>query len=1295
MTSDPFASPSSVHIVGVGGEGMSALARLFATSGWRVSGSDMVRNGHVESLETLGVACFRGHSPANVGSAALVVCSPAIPRVNPEIVAARAVGIPVWTRTKALTRLLAGRHVVGVAGSHGKTTTTAMLTLILEHAGMHPGFMVGGVAPVLGGINARIGEGDVFVAETCEAFRALDLWQPDHCVVTNVDDEHSNHYRDFASLQDAFGAFAARVPETGTTALGGDDPFLAALARKLGPRVVTFGLGPGNLVTARRLALDGEGSSFDIVRGADTLGRLRLNVPGLHNIRNMLGATALALSLGVELQAVIGAMETFRPVRRRWQEHAVRHGVRVIDDFAHHPTEIEATLATARLAAKSGRLHAVLEPALASRISRLAEQYAAALALADRIWLLPADLGGEQGDGAALDRRLQAELCKGRTPFTALSGRAGPVIADAVAVGDIVVCMGPAGARRAVADIVASLNDRTGIPPARDVRPRDAAPPAPPGSWFHGAFEAHAKERPDALCAVTSDETWSYGRIDAAANRIAAALVRRGIGPDDIVAVFMEKSPPFVAALLGIAKAGAAFATIDRKFARPGMGRALRRAGARLTLTDDPVPALLAGLDGPATIEDLVADVPAGAVPPPCPARPDHLAYAIFTSGSTGTPRLVGIEHRQAVAVMRQAVGPVYGLEEFRLVPTLASPSFDACVFQIYATLTAGGALLVVEDMAALIRSEQRGRISILGATPSMLRTFFEVTALPPSVKTVVVGGEPTPDDLLARLRAIPTLSRVRNVYGPAETTFFALHELLHDRQAPDRAMANDGRTIGRPLPEVAVRVVGPDDRDCDPGEAGELLVGGTGVGRGYLGDPDATSARFRGDPHDPARRWYRTGDVVRQRPDGRFLFLGRDDDQVKINGARLELGEVTDTLLRCPGVRDAHCISVEDVGGRRKLAGFVVLDDDTDKAFVRDWLRRHCAPILSPHSLQALPALPHQVNGKVDRQILREMWRAARSTGGAEDSRTRADHGEDVLSIWRHVLKRPTLDLDEDFAQAGGDSLMAMELVLAVEGHYGIRLRAQDIEGLSTPRAMIRAIQEEAPAAPAIGTPQRVPDQDEIIRRQLIYLRGWRGQRAHPNAMIHTLPLRTTPKATSPGLFWVFQAFQEFASLAMALHGAFPLHGLRSGNMIMQYTPETIALLAEAYAREIDALQPTGPLALGGNCQGGVIARATAIALRAAGRQIAHLILMEQGKLWKYDQPVELIYGRDSTLNPFASGEDVTPRYQKSYPAGFRIHLIDGSHGEFFRPDEVRSLARVLRGVFNPRDACYEAFGN
>ncbi|MGH9807894.1 MAG: Mur ligase domain-containing protein, partial [Terriglobia bacterium] len=232
-----------VHCVGIEGAGMSALARLFIERGDRVTGSDIKDGPRLEALRELGATIAIGHAPGHVDGADLVVASPAVPRDNAELKAARERSICVYSRTKALAELLNDRDVICVTGSHGKTTVTAMLTLILDRAGLRPGFMIGGKTASLKNRNARLGDASLFVTEACEAFRALDHWRPHHCIVTNLDDEHTEHYGDSERLFAAFDDLLARVPNDGVIALCGDDPGLSRLIARNAARVVTYGLG--------------------------------------------------------------------------------------------------------------------------------------------------------------------------------------------------------------------------------------------------------------------------------------------------------------------------------------------------------------------------------------------------------------------------------------------------------------------------------------------------------------------------------------------------------------------------------------------------------------------------------------------------------------------------------------------------------------------------------------------------------------------------------------------------------------------------------------------------------------------------------------------------------------------------------------------------------------------------------------------------------------------------------------------------------------------------------------------
>jgi thioesterase domain-containing protein len=354
----------------------------------------------------------------------------------------------------------------------------------------------------------------------------------------------------------------------------------------------------------------------------------------------------------------------------------------------------------------------------------------------------------------------------------------------------------------------------------------------------------------------------------------------------------------------------------------------------------------------------------------------------------------------------------------------------------------------------------------------------------------------------------------------------------------------------------------------------------------------------------------------------------------------------------------------------------YATTPSQTDVAFLREWLRRNHAAILTPHRIASLRELPLQINGKLDREALLTIA----ASGERAPMRGPAEAGSEVLTIWRRILQRNELMPDEDFRSAGGDSLMAMEIIMAVEAQFDIRLADEALDTLSTPAAMAEAV-----AQALTRRRQRTysAEGDDILRAQRMYISAWAGRAARPDSLVRSL----NPGATL-GLFWVFQGSAEFTALSNALGPQIALHGMRSGHLIMAYTPETIDLLAEAYATEIMGLQPEGPITIGGNCQGATIARAIAFALRRRGRDISRLILMEMAHFWQYDAPVDLVYGTHSVLNPFQKGADPTADLAAAYRQGFSPHFIRGAHGAFFEPQNVPSLAGLLRGLLTNQEA-------
>jgi UDP-N-acetylmuramate--alanine ligase len=402
-----------IHFVGVGGVGMSGIAELLANLGYLVSGSDSRKSEVTARLEqAFGVKVFEGHREEHVGDADVVVYSSAVRPGNPEVVAARSRGIPVIPRAEMLAELMRLRFSIAVAGSHGKTTTTSMIALVLERAGLDPTAVIGGRLSAFGS-NARLGRGDYLVAEADESDRSFLMLWPSIAVITNIDDEHMESYGSLADLQAAFVEFAGRVPFYGATVACADDPNLRAVLPNLGRRVVTSGLdSPDAHVRGTEVALGAFGGRCAVHKrthdGVEALGLLELTVPGRHNLLNALAAVAAADHVGLEFSRIASALAGFHGAERRFERHGEVSGVLLVDDYGHHPTEIAAVVAAARTTLNR-RLVVAFQPHRYSRTAHLMDAFGPALRGADEIVLTDIYAAGEEPiAGVTIDRLAEA-----------------------------------------------------------------------------------------------------------------------------------------------------------------------------------------------------------------------------------------------------------------------------------------------------------------------------------------------------------------------------------------------------------------------------------------------------------------------------------------------------------------------------------------------------------------------------------------------------------------------------------------------------------------------------------------------------------------------------------------------------------------------------------------------------------------------------------------------------------------------------------------------------------------------
>jgi len=447
---------------------MSGLAEVLLNLGFGVSGSDLKRTAVTERLALLGARIAAGHSAENIGDTEVVVVSSAVPPMNPEIVEAMQRKIPVIPRAEMLAELMRMKFCVAVAGSHGKTTVTSMVAVMLAEGGLDPTAVIGGRLDAFGS-SARLGKSELMVVEADESDRSFLYLLPTMAVVTNIDREHLDHYRDLEEIQESFISFMNKVPFYGTVIACLDSPWrtaMQAVLPRLRRRAVTYGIELGADVRARNLELQSEGSSFDVAVDGKSLGSFKVNIPGRHNVQNALAAIAVGRELDLDPEQIQRGLECFRGADRRFQVKAEVDGITIVDDYGHHPTEIRATLEAARLRG-ARRVRAIFQPHRYTRTKFLMDEFALCFEACDRVYVLDIYPASEPPIPGVTSQVLVERM--GQLGFT----RARYAVSEASVIeeiladlrpGDLVLTIGAGSVWRIGEALAKAINDRVTRP---------------------------------------------------------------------------------------------------------------------------------------------------------------------------------------------------------------------------------------------------------------------------------------------------------------------------------------------------------------------------------------------------------------------------------------------------------------------------------------------------------------------------------------------------------------------------------------------------------------------------------------------------------------------------------------------------------------------------------------------------------------------------------------------------------------------------------------------------------------
>ncbi|MEO8034805.1 MAG: amino acid adenylation domain-containing protein, partial [Acidobacteriota bacterium] len=713
----------------------------------------------------------------------------------------------------------------------------------------------------------------------------------------------------------------------------------------------------------------------------------------------------------------------------------------------------------------------------------------------------------------------------------------------------------------------------------------------PKDECLHQLFIDRVARHAGDTAVICGEKRMTYQQLYDASQDLALYLQSQGVEPETLVGLCMDRSLDMLVGMLGILQAGGAYVPLDPNYPDERLAYMLEDSQAAVVLTQETLREKLRGLVRPEAqvvaldrqmpeIGERVAQLKANGVLLRKDVGPYHLAYVIYTSGSTGRPKGVAIEHHSPVSLVHWA-RDVYSPEELAGVLASTSVCFDLSVFEIFVTLASGGTIILVPNALELVNSSNRKLVTLINTVPSAMEELLRLEAIPDSVLTINLAGEPLAARLVNKIYETSAVRNVYDLYGPSEDTTYSTYALRK---------RNGLQTIGRPIANTKVYILDGQNHIQPIGVPGELHVAGDGLARGYLNRPELTEERFVANPFEAGTRMYKTGDLARWLEEGDIQYLGRIDTQVKVRGFRIELGEIEARLNDGIGIVDSAVVA-QGEGADKQLIAFYRAEATTAGHVVQvpvEQLRAHLLRILPdymvPAAFVSLAAIPLNTSGKVDRRSLERMDVAVASAREYVPPRNATE--EQLVAIWADVLKLPPegLGVHDNFFELGGHSLSSVQLISRINEHFK----------RSLPFSTIFVNKDIADFAKQLSS-EETASYETLVRIQT----GGDGP----------------PIFGIPGAGGIALSLQP---LARALGTEQPFYALEHAGLDGVASPLTsVEQTAQANIAAVKKVQPHGPYHFIGYSYGGVVAYEMARILLDEGEKIASLTLLDSLAPW------------------------------------------------------------------------------